>query len=66
MASKDGPDPRSLVGKIAVTDTPLAPRGTATIDGEIHQVESEAGYVDAGRGVRVTRVRRRKILVRRV
>ncbi|MCL2192428.1 MAG: NfeD family protein [Treponema sp.] len=64
--AKDIQDFTALVGKIAVTDTALDPRGTATIDGEVYEVESEAGYVDTGRGVRITRVKGRKIFVRRV
>ena len=64
--TKDTPDFASLVGRIAVTETALDPRGTATIDGEVYEVESEAEHVDAGRGVRVTRVRGRRIFVRRV
>jgi len=59
-------DPAALVGKIAVTDTPLDPRGAIAIDGEVHQAESEGGRVEAGRGVRVTRIKGRKIMARRV
>jgi membrane-bound serine protease (ClpP class) len=51
-----------LIGKIAVTDTDLQPEGTVLIDNEIYEGE----FIEAGRGVRVTRVRGKKIFVRRV
>jgi membrane-bound serine protease (ClpP class) len=59
-------DYTALIGKIAVTDTDLSPKGTAMIEDEIYEVETEDGYVEAGRGVKVTRVRGKKIFVRRV
>ena len=66
LKPKDPPDFANLVGKIAVTETALDPRGAATIDGEVYEVESDAERVDAGRGVRVIRIRGRRIFVRRV
>ena len=56
----------ALTGKIAITDTALSPSGTVLIDGEAYAAESENEHIDAGRGVRVTRVRGTKIFVRRV
>jgi membrane-bound serine protease (ClpP class) len=56
----------SLTGKIAITDTALSPSGTVLIDGEACAAESENEHIDAGRGVRVTRIRGTKIFVRRV
>jgi membrane-bound ClpP family serine protease len=56
----------ALTGKIGVTDTALQPEGTVLIDNEIYTVESEAGFVEEGRGVRVTRVKGKKIYVRMV
>jgi len=56
----------ALTGKIAITDTALSPSGTVLIDGEAYAAESENEHIDAGRGVRVTRVRGAKIFVRRV
>ena len=56
----------ALIGKIAVTDTALSPSGTVLIDGEAYAAEAENEHIDAGRGVRVTRVRGTKIFVRRV
>jgi membrane-bound ClpP family serine protease len=68
MASQDF---AHLIGKIAVTDTELSPKGTAMFavnsgEEEIHEVQAEEGYIEASRGVKVTRVRGRKIFVRRV
>jgi membrane-bound serine protease (ClpP class) len=56
----------ALSGKIAVTDTELSPSGTVLIDNEIYEAKTEGEFIEAGRGVRVTRVRGRKIFVRRV
>ncbi|MCL2721234.1 MAG: NfeD family protein [Treponema sp.] len=55
-----------LIGKIAITNNELQPRGTVIIDNEIFDAEAEEGYIEAGRGVRVTRIRCRKMFVRRV
>jgi membrane-bound serine protease (ClpP class) len=59
-------DLKTLIGKIAITDSDLSPKGTAVIDDEVYEVEAEEGYVEAGRGVRVTRVKGKKIFIRRV
>ena len=59
-------DCTALTGKIGVTDTELKPSGTVLIDNEIYEARTEDGFVEAGRGVRVTRVIGRKIFVRRV
>jgi membrane-bound serine protease (ClpP class) len=56
----------TLIGKIGITDTILQPEGTALIDNEIYEVESDAGFVEEGRGVRITRVKGKKIYVRKV
>jgi membrane-bound serine protease (ClpP class) len=58
--------PASLTGKIGVTDSALQPSGTVLVDNEIYTVESEAGFVEEGRGVLVTRKKKKKIYVRRV
>jgi membrane-bound serine protease (ClpP class) len=58
--------PAPLTGKIGVTDSALQPTGTILIDNEIYTVESDAGFVEEGRGVLVTRVKGKKIYVRRV
>jgi membrane-bound serine protease (ClpP class) len=59
-------DYSALTGKIAVTDTDLQPSGTVLIDNEIYEAKTEGEFIEAGRGVRVTRVHGRKIFVRRV
>ena len=59
-------DYSALIGKIAITDTELSPSGTVLIDNEIYEAKTDGEFVEAGRGVRVTRVRGRKIFVRRV
>ena len=57
---------KDLIGKIAVTETPLCPKGTAMIDGEVYEVQTEGETVDEGRGVKVVKLRGKKIIVRRV
>ena len=59
-------DPAALTGKIGVTDSDLNPAGTVLIDNEIYDVETDGELVEAGRGVRVIRVRGSKIWVKRV
>ena len=59
-------DLKTLIGKIAVTDTELQPLGTVIVDDEIYEAEAVEGYIEAGRGVRVVRVRRKRIFVKRV
>jgi len=54
------------IGKIAVTDTDLSPSGTVLLDNEIYEAKTDGEYVEAGRGVRVIRVRGKIIFVRRV
>ena len=56
----------ALTGKIGVTDTDLNPDGTVLIDNEIYDVATDGEFVEAGRGVRVIRVRGSKIRVKRV
>jgi membrane-bound serine protease (ClpP class) len=59
-------DRSALKGKIGVTDSDLNPSGTVLIDNEIYAVETDGEFVEAGRGVRVIRVRGSKIWVKRV
>ena len=66
MAMKNDKDYAALIGKIAVTDTELSPSGTVLIDNEIYNAKTDGEFVEAGRGVRVTRVNGKKIFVRRV
>ena len=65
MKKKDK-DHCALLGKIGVTDTELRPLGTVLIDNEIYDAKTDGEFIDEGRGVRVTRVRGKKIFVIRV
>jgi membrane-bound ClpP family serine protease len=62
----DKKDLNLLIGKIAITDTDMDPKGTVIIEGEVYEAEAEEGHVEAGRGVRVTQVKGKKIFIRRV
>jgi membrane-bound serine protease (ClpP class) len=66
MGSMEHKDYSFLTGKIAVTDTDLQPSGTVLIDNEIYEAKTDGEFIEAGRGVRVTRVRGKKIFVIRV
>jgi membrane-bound serine protease (ClpP class) len=59
-------DCSALTGKIGITDTELRPWGTVLVDNEIYDAKTDGEFIEAGRGVRVTRVRGKKIFVRRV
>ena len=56
----------ALIGKIPVTESELRPSGTILLDNEIYEAEADGEFIGQGRGVRVTRVRGKKIIVRRV
>jgi membrane-bound ClpP family serine protease len=56
----------ALIGKIAITDTEMQPDGTVLIDDKIYEAEIMDGYIEAGRGVRVIRVRGKKLTVKKV
>jgi membrane-bound serine protease (ClpP class) len=56
----------ALLGKIGVTDTDLQPAGTVLIDDEIYEAKTGGEFIEAGRGVRVSRVKGKKIFVIRV
>jgi membrane-bound serine protease (ClpP class) len=60
---KEKPDYRKLLGKIAIADTPLRPKGPVIIDGQIYSASTDGTFVEAGRGLRVTRVRGRRLWV---
>jgi membrane-bound serine protease (ClpP class) len=59
-------DYSALMGKIGVTDTELRPSGTVLIDNEIYDAKTYDEFIEAGRGVRVIRVRGNKVFVKRV
>jgi membrane-bound serine protease (ClpP class) len=56
----------SLIGRIAVTDSEMSPKGTVLIDDEVYEAVTDGEYIDPGRGVKVTRVKGKKIIVKRV
>jgi membrane-bound ClpP family serine protease len=62
----DETENNGLIGKIAVTETELRPLGAVSIDNEVYEARAEEDFIDADRGVRVTRVRGKTIFVRRV
>jgi membrane-bound serine protease (ClpP class) len=55
-----------LIGKIAVTNSEMSPKGTILIDDEVYEAESEGEAIDPGRGVKVVKVRGKRIIVKRV
>jgi len=59
-------DLSSLIGKIAVTDSEMSPKGTVLIDDEVYEAVTDGEYIDPGRGVKVTKVKGKKIVVKRV
>lgn len=65
-AKNERKDFNGLTGKIGITESELNPSGTALIDDDVYEVRTEGELVEAGRGVKVTRVHGRKIFVRRV
>jgi len=56
----------ALVGKIGVAESVLRPSGKAVINDKVYSVEADNEFVEAGRGIIVTRVRGNRIIVRRV
>jgi membrane-bound serine protease (ClpP class) len=62
-AGEGEPDYRALTGKIGVADTTLRPSGRVEIEGAVYPAETEGSFVEAGRGVRVIRVRGNRITV---
>ena len=59
-------DYSALLGKIGVTDTELRFSGTVLIDNEVYEAKTDGEFLEAGRGVRVMRVKGKKIFVIRV
>jgi membrane-bound serine protease (ClpP class) len=66
IAREDDENLAALTGKTGVADSILRPSGRALIDGKIYTVEADNEFVDAGKGIIVTRVRGSRIIVRRV
>jgi membrane-bound ClpP family serine protease len=44
----------------------MSPKGTVLIDDEVYNAVTDGEYIDPGRGVKVTRVKGGKIVVKRV
>jgi membrane-bound serine protease (ClpP class) len=65
-ALEDNENLAALTGKTGVADSILRPSGRALIDGKIYTVEADNEFVEAGKGIIVTRVRGNRIIVRRV
>jgi membrane-bound serine protease (ClpP class) len=59
-------DLSSLIGRIAVTESEMSPKGTVLIDEEIYEAVTDGEHIDTGKGVKVTRVKGKKIVVKRV
>jgi membrane-bound serine protease (ClpP class) len=59
-------DLSSMIGRIAVTNSEMSPKGTILIDDEVYDAQTEGEYLEPGRGVKVTRVKGKKIIVKRV
>jgi len=59
-------DLSSLIGRIAVTESEMSPKGTVLIDEEIYEAVTDGERIDPGKGVKVTRVKGKKIVVKRV
>ena len=52
-----------LIGKVAVAKTGLDPKGTVLVDGELWKAELDAGKVEPGEEVTITRVEGLKLFV---
>jgi membrane-bound serine protease (ClpP class) len=65
FALEDEENLAALVGKTGTADSILRPSGRAVIDGNVYTVEADNEFVEAGRGIMVTRVRGNRIIVRR-
>ena len=53
-----------LVGRIAVSMTPLRPSGTITLDGERIDAVTEGGYIDSNKAVKIIKVEGSRTVVR--
>ena len=55
-----------LVGRIAVSMTPLRPSGTIMLDGERIDAVTEGGYIDSKKAVKIIKVEGSRTVVREV
>ncbi len=53
-----------LLGRMAITSTPLRPSGTIELDGERIDVISEGSYIGKGKSVKIVKVEGSRIVVR--
>jgi membrane-bound serine protease (ClpP class) len=65
-AVEDEENYAALTGKTGVADSLLRPSGKAVIEGNVYSVEADGAFIEAGKGVIVTRVRGNRIIVKRV
>lgn len=54
--ASEAQDPKGLIGKLGVAQTEFLPHGTVSIDGMEFEAVSEAGPIEAGTNVRVTKL----------
>jgi membrane-bound serine protease (ClpP class) len=54
---------KSLIGKIAIVSASLSPSGSVEIEGEVYEAIAQEGNIDTGRGVRVTGIKGKRLLV---
>jgi membrane-bound serine protease (ClpP class) len=55
-----------MLGRIAITNSEMSPKGTVLIDDEVYEAATDGEHIDPGRGVKVTRIKGKKIVVKRV
>jgi len=58
-----GPAVEVAVGAVGTTETPLRPSGRARIDGRVHDVTSDGGFMPKGSAIRVNRIEGLRIVV---
>lgn len=61
--ASDLEDPKSLIGKIGVAHTEFLPHGTVLLDDREYEAVSEAGPIESGASVRVTKLDMGRLVV---
>jgi membrane-bound ClpP family serine protease len=54
---------KSLIGKIAIVSAPLVPSGSVEINGDVYEAIAQETNIESGRGVRVTGIKGKRLLV---
>jgi membrane-bound ClpP family serine protease len=54
---------KSLIGKIAIVAEPLTPSGSVEINSEVYEAAAQDANIESGRGVRVTGIKGKRLLV---